>query len=283
MEEILQENQADQVDLQDVLVDLQDAKQKRSTPISQEPNKCVARVAIVTGANRGIGKAIAFRLANDGFVVAMVARNGDALAEVQNEITSSGGQTSVHICELSDSEAYAATIEDIFEQYGRLDVLVNNAGMTKDGLMLRMSLDDFDTVMNVNLRSVFAGCKAAARPMMRGRWGRIINITSISGLSGNAGQANYASSKAGVVGLTKTIAKEFGSKGITANAIAPGYIETDMTDSLGEEIRNGVEKMVPLRRYGQSEDVAAAVSYLASEGAGYVTGQVLVVDGGLTC
>jgi 3-oxoacyl-[acyl-carrier protein] reductase len=146
-----------------------------------------------------------------------------------------------------------------------------------------MSLEDFDAVMNVNLRAVFAGCKAAARPMMKGRWGRMINITSVTGLHGNSGQANYAAAKAGIVGLTKTIAKEFGSKGITANAIAPGYIETDMTAVLGEEIRQSVEKMVPLRRYGQSEEIASAVSYLASEGAGYVTGQVLVVDGGLTC
>jgi 3-oxoacyl-[acyl-carrier protein] reductase len=241
------------------------------------------RVAIVTGANRGIGKAIALRLADDGFIVAMIARNGDALSEVQSEIESSGGQSSTHVCDLADSELFCSTIEAIVEQYDRLDVIVNNAGMTKDGLMLRMSLDDFDDVINVNLRAVFVGCKAAARPMMKGRWGRMINITSVTGLSGNAGQANYAAAKAGLVGLTKTIAKEFGSKGITANAIAPGYIETDMTASLGEEIRTGVEKMVPLRRYGQSEEIAAAVSYLASEGAGYVTGQVLVVDGGLTC
>lgn len=241
------------------------------------------RVAIVTGANRGIGKAIALRLAGDGFVVAMIARNGDALSKVQTEIEASGGQTSAHICDLADCESFISTIEEIVEQYDRLDVIVNNAGMTKDGLMLRMSLDDFDDVINVNLRAVFAGCKAAARPMMKGRWGRVINITSVTGLSGNAGQANYAAAKAGLVGLTKTIAKEFGSKGITANAIAPGYIETGMTASLGEEIRKGVEKMVPLRRYGQSEEIAAAVSYLASEGAGYVTGQVLVVDGGLTC
>ncbi len=223
------------------------------------------------------------RLASDGFIVAMVARNIDALVKVEKEIDVTGGQASSHICDLSDAEAYTAAIDEIAEQYGRIDVLVNNAGMTKDGLMLRMTLEDFDVVMNVNLRSVFAGCKAVARPMMKGRWGRIINITSVTGISGNAGQANYASAKAGLVGLTKTIAKEFGSKGITANAIAPGYIETDMTASLGEEIRKGVEKMVPLRRYGQSSEIASAVSYLASEDAGYVTGQVLVVDGGLTC
>ena len=213
----------------------------------------------------------------------MVARNGDALEQVQSEIEASDGQASVHVCDLSDCEAFTTTIEAIVEQYDRLDVIVNNAGMTKDGLMLRMSIEDFDDVINVNLRAVFAGCKAAARPMMRGRWGRMINITSVTGLCGNAGQANYAAAKAGLVGLTKTIAKEFGSKGITANAIAPGYIETDMTASLGEDLRNEVEKMVPLRRYGQSEEIASAVSYLASDGAGYTTGQVLVVDGGLTC
>ncbi len=149
--------------------------------------------------------------------------------------------------------------------------------------MLKMSEEDFDAVINVNLKAVFAGCKAAARPMMRGRWGRMINITSVTGLNGNAGQANYAAAKAGLVGLTKTIAKEFGSKGITANAIAPGFIETDMTAVLGDEIRKGVENAIPLRRYGQPAEIAAAVSFLASEGGGYVTGQVLVVDGGLTC
>jgi 3-oxoacyl-[acyl-carrier protein] reductase len=178
---------------------------------------------------------------------------------------------------------FAATIESIAEQYGRLDVLVNNAGMTRDGLLLRMSEEDFDSVIDVNLKAAFIGCKTAARPMMRGRWGRMINLTSVTGLNGNAGQANYAAAKAGLVGLTKTIAKEFGSKGITANAIAPGFIETDMTAVLSEDIRKGVEASVPLRRYGQPEEIASAVSFLASEGGGYMTGQVLVVDGGLTC
>ncbi len=237
----------------------------------------------MTGANRGIGRAIALRLAQDGFTLALIARNADALAQVQTEITNAGGTASTHICDLANTASYTSAIESIVEQYGRLDVLVNNAGMTRDGLMLRMSEEDFDDVITVNLKAVFAGCKAAARPMMRGRFGRMINITSVTGLCGNAGQANYAAAKAGLVGLTKTIAKEFGSKGITANAIAPGFIETDMTAVLGEEIRKGVESSVPLRRYGQPEEIAAAVSFLASEGGGYVTGQVLVVDGGLTC
>ena len=223
------------------------------------------------------------KLASDGFILALIARNKEALEEVQAEIEGNGGQASSHVCDLGDFSLFAATIESIAEQYGRLDVLVNNAGMTRDGLLLRMSEEDFDSVIDVNLKATFIGCKTAARPMMRGRWGRMINLTSVTGLNGNAGQANYAAAKAGIVGLTKTIAKEFGSKGITANAIAPGFIETDMTAVLSEDIRNGVEASVPLRRYGQPEEIASAVSFLASEGGGYMMGQVLVVDGGLTC
>ena len=240
-------------------------------------------MAIVTGASRGIGRAISTRLANDGCIVALIARNVDALAEVQAEIEKAGGTASFHACDLQDSTAFVSTIESIVEQYGRVDVLVNNAGMTRDGLMLRMTDEDFDCVINVNLKAVFAGCRTVARPMMKGRWGRMINITSVTGLSGNAGQANYAAAKAGLVGLTKTIAKEFGSKGITANAIAPGFIETDMTARLGDEVRKSVERTVPVRRYGQPEEIAATVSFLASQDAGYITGQVIVVDGGLTC
>ena len=241
------------------------------------------RVAIVTGASRGIGRAISTRLAGDGCTVALIARNADALAKVQSEIEKSGGTASCHVCDLEDSSSFVSTIDAIVEQYGRVDILVNNAGMTRDGLMLRMTDEDFDCVINVNLKAVFAGCRTVARPMMKGKWGRMINITSVTGLSGNAGQANYAAAKAGLVGLTKTIAKEFGSKGITANAVAPGFIETDMTAELGDDIRTSVEGNLPLRRYGQPEEIAAAVSFLASEDAGYITGQVLVVDGGLTC
>lgn len=237
----------------------------------------------MTGASRGIGRAISTRLAGDGCTVALIARNADALAKVQSEIEKSGGTASCHVCDLEDSSSFVSTIDAIVEQYGRVDILVNNAGMTRDGLMLRMTDEDFDCVINVNLKAVFAGCRTVARPMMKGKWGRMINITSVTGLSGNAGQANYAAAKAGLVGLTKTIAKEFGSKGITANAVAPGFIETDMTAELGDDIRTSVEGNLPLRRYGQPEEIAAAVSFLASEDAGYITGQVLVVDGGLTC
>jgi 3-oxoacyl-[acyl-carrier protein] reductase len=241
------------------------------------------KVAIVTGASRGIGKSIAKKLANDGFHVALIARDEEKLSLVQKEIEADGGTANTHVCDLAQRGSFGALIDQLYADLGRIDVLINNAGMTRDGLMLRMSDEDFEDVINVNLRSVFEGCRAVARPMMRGRFGRIINITSVTGLSGNAGQANYAAAKAGLVGLTKTIAKEFGSKGITANAIAPGFIETDMTADLGEEIRKGIEKTVPLRRYGQPAEIASAVSFLASEGGGYVTGQVLVVDGGLTC
>ncbi len=241
------------------------------------------RVAIVTGASRGIGKAIAKRLASDGCKVALIARNEEALNEVKSEIEQDGGIASTHVCDLAEGNQFAETIQSIADENDRLDVLVNNAGMTRDGLLLRMSDEDFDAVIDVNLKATFIGCKTAARPMMKGRFGRMINITSVTGISGNAGQANYAAAKAGLVGLTKTIAKEFGSKGITANAIAPGYIETDMTAVLGDDIKKGVEQMVPLRRYGQPEEIASAVSFLASDDGGYVTGQVLVVDGGLTC
>ncbi|MCH2146682.1 MAG: 3-oxoacyl-[acyl-carrier-protein] reductase [Phycisphaerales bacterium] len=241
------------------------------------------RVAIVTGASRGIGKAIAKRLASDGCKVALVARNEEALNAVKGEIEQDGGVASTHVCDLADCNQFAGTIQAIADENDRLDVLVNNAGMTRDGLLLRMTEEDFDAVIDVNLKATFIGCKTAARPMMKGRFGRMINITSVTGISGNAGQANYAAAKAGLVGLTKTIAKEFGSKGITANAIAPGYIETDMTAVLGDDIKKGVEQMVPLRRYGQPEEIASAVSFLASDDGGYVTGQVLVVDGGLTC
>jgi len=173
-------------------------------------------------------------------------------------------------------------IEAVTETHGRLDILVNNAGVTKDGLILRMSDEDFDDVLRINLRSAFIACRSAARPMMRGKFGRIINVGSVSGITGNAGQANYAAAKAGLIGLTKTIAKELGAKGITANVVAPGFIETDMTAALAGVIKEQILPQIPARRIGQGDDIAAAVSYMSSDEAGYLTGQVIVVDGGLS-
>lgn len=212
-----------------------------------------------------------------------MSRTPQALEEVRDQIEAAGGSASAMPCDLADGEAVGAMIESIVADEGRLDILVNNAGITRDGLILRMSDEDFDDVLTVNLRSTFIACRTAARAMMRGRWGRVINISSISGLIGNAGQANYAAAKAGLIGLTKTIAKELAAKGITANVVAPGFVETDMTESLGSPMLEEAAKRIPLRRLGKPEDIAYAVSYLASEEAGYVTGQVLTVDGGLVC
>lgn len=213
----------------------------------------------------------------------LVARSADALNTLKGEIEAAGGSAVVAICDLADGSAVNDLIESVASDEGRLDVLVNNAGITRDGLMLRMSDEDFDAVLNVNLRSIFIACRAAARPMMRGRFGRMINISSVTGLIGNPGQVNYAAAKAGIIGMTKTIAKEFASKGVTANVVAPGFIRTEMTDALGEAVLEEAAKRIPLKRLGAGDDIAHAVSYLASEGAGYVTGQVLTVDGGMVC
>jgi len=202
---------------------------------------------------------------------------------VRRAIEQAGGSAEVRPCDIGDTEALGGMIEAVTSTHGRLDILVNNAGITRDGLILRMSDADFDDVINVNLRSAFVACRAAARPMMRGRFGRIINIGSVTGLVGNAGQVNYAAAKAGLVGLTKTLAKELGSKGITANLVAPGFIETNMLDSLPPKAKEEIAGTVPVRRLGRPEEIAHVVSFLASDLAGYMTGQVLVVDGGLVC
>ncbi len=239
------------------------------------------RLAIVTGASRGIGRAIATRLAADGMHVVAVARSADPLASLVEEIAAAGGSAEYRTCDVGAGNALGELVEQVSETAGRLDVLVNNAGITRDGLLLRMTDEDFDQVINVNLRSIFSACRAAARPMMKGRYGRILNVGSVSGISGNAGQANYAAAKAGLIGFTKSIAKELGGKGVTANVIAPGFVRTDMTESLLSSIEDEMTKRITVRRLGEPEDIAAAASYLASESAGYVTGQVLVVDGGL--
>ncbi len=242
------------------------------------------RVAIVTGASRGIGAAIAKALAADGRHVVCVARDATKLEAVRSEIeaTYGPGAASVKTCDIADGRAIAAMIEAVAEEHGRLDILVNNAGINRDNLLMRMSDEEFDEVILTNLRSVFVACRAASRPMVRGKFGRVINLGSVSGVVGNAGQANYAAAKAGLGGFTKSFAKELGKKNITANVVAPGFIQTDMTDVLPEKIKEGVKLATALGRMGQPEEIAAAVAFLASDAASYITGQVLTVDGGMT-
>jgi 3-oxoacyl-[acyl-carrier protein] reductase len=240
------------------------------------------RVAVVTGASRGIGKAIALRLARDGRHVVLISRTEGPLTDVKAAIEANGGSASVLAVDISDAKAFAGAIEKIAEQQGRLDILVNNAGITKDGLVLRMSDEDWDAVVDTNLKSAFVAIRAAARPMMKNRFGRIISISSTSGVVGNSGQANYAAAKSGLMGLTKTIARELGSKGVTANVVAPGFIETDMTANLPQQVKDGVLGLMAVKRLGNGEDIAAAVAYLTSDEAGFVTGQTICVDGGMT-
>jgi len=246
------------------------------------PEKTDKRVAVITGASRGIGQSAAKLIAAAGRHVVLISRSEEALKRVQSQIEADGGSAESRPCDVSDHKALADTLEAIGDKHRRLDILVNNAGMTQDNLMLRMSDEEFDQVIAVNLRSVFVSCRAALRPMMRGKWGRIINISSVAGVVGNFGQTNYAASKAGVIGLTKSIAKEMASKHITANVVAPGFIDTAMTADLPEQVKKYAIDVTPLKRFGKPEEIGAAIAFLASEEAGYVTGQVLCVDGGMT-
>lgn len=240
------------------------------------------RVALVTGASRGIGRAIATRLARDGRHVILAARSQGPLDELKAEIESAGGKATTLAVDVGDQPALATAIDGVVKDLGRLDILVNNAGITRDGLIMRMTDEQWDEVIRVNLTSAFTACRAAARPMMKNRFGRIVNIASTSGVVGNAGQANYAAAKAGLIGLTRTLARELGSKGVTANVIAPGFIETDMTSGLPEEVSQTVLKAMSVPRLGTPEDIAAAVAYATSDEAGFLTGQTICVDGGLT-
>lgn len=240
------------------------------------------KIAVVTGASRGIGKAIAMRLAKEGATV-IINYNGsvDKAEAVKTEIEKAGGRAAVYQCDVSEEKACEAFLSEVIKTYGRIDVLVNNAGITRDGLLMRMSETDFDAVLNTNLKGAFHTIRSASRQMLKQRSGRIINMASVVGVSGNAGQANYAASKAGVIGLTKAAAKEMASRGITVNAVAPGFIETDMTGVLSEKVREGAFGQIPMGTFGKPEDVASAVAFLASEEARYITGQVLHVDGGM--
>lgn len=242
------------------------------------------RVALVTGGSRGIGKSICLELAEAGYDIVTCYTSKSAEAE---ETVAACKAFGVNAAAYQANVANEADVTELFAQlktqFGRIDVLVNNAGITKDDLLLRMSEEAFMQVIDVNLKGAFLCCKAASKMMLKNKYGRIINISSVVGLGGNAGQANYAASKAGLIGLTKTIAKELGGKGITANAVAPGFIQTDMTDQLSEEAQNFWEERIPRKSLGKPEDVAAAVRFLASEEADYISGQVLAVDGGMSC
>ncbi|TSA88085.1 3-oxoacyl-[acyl-carrier-protein] reductase [Deinococcus detaillensis] len=240
------------------------------------------RVALVTGAGRGLGKAMALKLAADGFNVAVHYGRSSAEAEqLAEQIRASGGAAQTFMADLSVPANASKLVEDVAAQMGGLHVLVNNAGITRDGLAIRMRDEDWDAVIATNLSSAFAACRAAIKIMMRARAGRIINISSVVGLMGNPGQANYVASKAGLIGLTKALAKEYGGRNITVNAVAPGFIASDMTDALSDTQKAGYVAAIPLGRLGQAEDVAALVGFLASDAAGYITGQVIGVDGGL--
>jgi 3-oxoacyl-[acyl-carrier protein] reductase len=255
--------------------------------MADEPNRRIqvdlsGKSAIVTGASRGIGKAIALRLAGAGAKVACVARNLDKLKETGDAIAASGGTAEVHPCDVTDSAAVSKLIEDLAEKWGGLDIVVNNAGITKDTLIPRMGDEDWDAVIATNLRSVFLFTRAASLVMMRKRSGRIINIASVSGLMGNPGQANYSASKAGVIGLTRTVAQELASRKVTVNAICPGFIASEMTQAMGATLDEFVKTRIPAKRLGEADEVADAVLYLASDSAAYITGEVLTIDGGLT-
>ena len=239
------------------------------------------KVAIITGASQGIGKGMAETFSKAGAHVACVSRNKDNLKSVTDSLIKNGGEASFYSCDVSSLDAFQNTIKEIVENHGSVDILVNNAGVCKDKLIMRMSEDDWNKVININLNGAFNGIKAVSQIMIKQRAGRIINISSIVGLIGNPGQANYAASKAGLIGLSKSAAKELAPRGITVNAIAPGYIATDMTDQITDQAKESLITKIPLGRIGSPSDIAASALFLASDEAGYITGQTLTVDGGM--
>ena len=240
------------------------------------------KIAVVTGGARGIGKAIALELAKAGNLVVINYNGSEEKArETKAEIEAAGGQADILQCNVADFDACEAFFKAVAEKYGRVDILVNNAGVTKDGLLMKMSEEDFDKVLDTNLKGAFHTIRHASRYLLKQKSGKIINISSVSGVMGNAGQANYSASKAGVIGLTKSVARELASRGITCNAVAPGFIETEMTEAMPEAAREAVKKQIPLQRTGQVSDVAGVAAFLASDLADYITGQVISVDGGM--
>lgn len=248
------------------------------------PVKCCNlndKVAIVTGASRGIGEAIAKQLSSCGAKIILIARNSDQLVAVKETIISKGGIAESMAGDVSNLNSISEIVTNTIDKWGRIDILVNNAGIARDNIIMRMKEDDWDSVMNINLKGCFNGIKSVARPMIKNKAGRIINITSVIGQIGNAGQSNYAASKAGIMGLTKSMAKELGSRNITVNAVAPGYITTDMTNELNDEVKEQMKSSIPLGRLGTPDDVANLVCFLASDEAGYITGQTFNVDGGM--
>ena len=238
------------------------------------------KVAIITGASQGIGRTIALVFAKSGANVICIARSESKIKELCLEITDQGGQASPIACDVGDGDAFANAIKSVTNEYGKLDILINNAGITRDALLMRMNDTQWDEVLNTNLKGAFHGIKSAIRPMMKNKYGRIINITSIVGLTGNPGQANYAASKAGLIGMTQSIAKEVGTRGITVNCIAPGWIDTEMTVDLPEDSKKDLLDRIPIGKIGKPEDIAHAAVFLASDEASYITGQTITVDGG---
>ena len=240
-----------------------------------------SRVALVTGASQGIGRACALKLAQEGATLAVAARNQEKLNELVAEIMAAGGEAAAFTLDVADEDQVKPTVKAAIAQFGKIDILVNNAGITRDQLVMRMKRADWDAVLQTNLTSAYLCIQQVIGSMLKQRWGRIINITSVFGQMGQAGQANYSASKAGLIGLTMAIARELGSRNITCNAVAPGFIETAMTEVLGEEFKQNAAKQIPLGRVGSAGDVASAVAFLASDEASYITGHVLNVNGGL--
>ena len=239
------------------------------------------KVAIITGSSRGIGEAIATQLSICGANIILTARNKEGLNAVKDSINAQGGLAEAIVSDVSSMSSFAELTAHTIDKFGRIDILVNNAGITHDNIIMRMKEEDWDSVLNINLKGCFNGIKAVTRPMIKNKWGRIINITSVIGQIGNAGQCNYAASKAGIIGLTKSMAKELGTRNITVNAVAPGYIATDMTNKLNVDQKEKMKSFIPLGRFGTPNDVANLVCFLVSEEAGYITGQTFNVDGGM--